>query len=270
MVPPKRVQVFGERASGTNFVKRLIGRNTALTPIEDLGWKHGFPQMIAVPEDVLVIAVVRDARAWALSMFARPWHTPPAMQRLDFPAFLRADYATIADRARYFPQIAAHGGLGQPLQADRHPLTGAVFPNILALRRAKLAGHLSLLVRTRPAALVRLEVGAGRSRGFSGRPRHHALPCAYYGIPPGDQAARIAFPARRRSAPGRSGRHLVRRSRLSAVRDGCRAGGDAGLSVLRFLYGVKLRASLHAEAVVPRAARPRTDIDRPALPGLGS
>ncbi len=166
MVPPKRVQVFGERASGTNFVKRLIGRNTALTPIEDLGWKHGFPQMIAVPEDVLVIAVVRDARAWALSMFARPWHTPPAMQRLDFPAFLRADYATIADRARYFPQIAAHGGLGQPLQADRHPLTGAVFPNILALRRAKLAGHLSLLVRTRPAALVRLESVQADPEGF--------------------------------------------------------------------------------------------------------
>ncbi|KMK67528.1 hypothetical protein [Puniceibacterium sp. IMCC21224] len=155
--PPRRVQVFGERSSGTNFVKRLIGRNTSVQPIEDLGWKHGFAQMAAIPEDVLIVAVVRDARAWALSMHAKPWHTPSAMQRLEFTDFLRTEWATIADRPRYFPQVAALGGTGRPLQQDRHPITGRAFANLFALRRAKLAGVLGFFQRDCAFVLVRLE-----------------------------------------------------------------------------------------------------------------
>ena len=45
---PHAIQVFGERSSGTNFVKRLIGRNSVLKPTEEMGWKHGFPQMTAM------------------------------------------------------------------------------------------------------------------------------------------------------------------------------------------------------------------------------
>ena len=45
--PVGRYQVFGERSSGTNFVKRLVGRNTALIPTEELGWKHALPHMTA-------------------------------------------------------------------------------------------------------------------------------------------------------------------------------------------------------------------------------
>ncbi|MGP6086223.1 hypothetical protein [Antarctobacter jejuensis] len=154
---PSRFQVFGERSSGTNFVKRLIGRNSALTPIEDLGWKHGFPQMTAIPGDVAVICTVRDARTWALSMHAKPWHCPPAMQALPFDEFLRAEWRTIADRKRYFPQVAALGGQGMPLQQDRHPLTGLPFANLFALRQAKLAALLSYLNRGCTVVLCRME-----------------------------------------------------------------------------------------------------------------
>ncbi|MGR3272483.1 hypothetical protein [Thalassococcus profundi] len=164
--PLRRYQVFGERSSGTNFVKRLIGKNTALRPIEDLGWKHGFAQMIAVPEDVAVVCVVRDARPWALSMFAKPWHCPPAMQALDFSAFIRAEWATVADRARYFPQMEALGGLGQPLQQDRDPLTGACFANLFALRTAKLRGLLSYSNRGCPLVLARLEAVQAAPEAF--------------------------------------------------------------------------------------------------------
>ncbi|MBV2361020.1 hypothetical protein KUH32_14745 [Thalassococcus sp. CAU 1522] len=155
--PVTRFQVFGERSSGTNFVKRLVGRNTALTPREDLGWKHGFAQMTAIPADFAVICVVRDARAWALSMHAKPWHCPPAMQALDFPAFLRAEWTTVADRKRYFPQVADLGGEGRPLQQDRHPLTGLPFANLFALRRAKLAALSSFANRGCALVLARLE-----------------------------------------------------------------------------------------------------------------
>lgn len=163
---PTRFQVFGERSSGTNFIKRLIGRNTPLTPIEDLGWKHGFPSMTAIPMDVAVICAVRDARAWALSMHAKPWHCPPAMQALPFSDFLRADWATIADRQRYFPQVAALGGQGQALQPDRHPITGLPFANLFALRRAKLEALLSFHRRGCTMVLCRMEAVQADPQAF--------------------------------------------------------------------------------------------------------
>lgn len=164
--PPTRFQVFGERSSGTNFVKRLVGRNTALSPMEDLGWKHGFPQMVAIPPDVAILCTLRDARAWALSMHAKPWHCPPDMQALAFSEFLRAEWATKADHKRFFPQVAALGGTGMPLQQDRHPLTGRPFANLFALRRAKLEALLSFLNRGCTVALVRTEAVQAAPEAF--------------------------------------------------------------------------------------------------------
>lgn len=86
-----RLQAFGERSSGTNFVKRLIGRNTPLSPTEELGWKHGFTQMTAESPNTLVVCVTRNAVDWAHSLHAKPWHCPPEMQRLAFSEFIRAE-----------------------------------------------------------------------------------------------------------------------------------------------------------------------------------
>ena len=101
--------------------------------------------------------VVRDARAWALSMHAKPWHCPPAIQALPFSEFIRAEWATVADRKRYFPQVAKLGGVGQPLQHDRHPLTGLPFKDLFALRQAKLAGLMSFAQRGCTLVFARLE-----------------------------------------------------------------------------------------------------------------
>ncbi|MFW2587171.1 hypothetical protein [Sagittula sp. SSi028] len=165
-VPPRRYQVFGERSSGTNFVKRLIGRNSALTPIEALGWKHAVPHMTAIPADVAVVVCVRDARSWSRSMHAKPWHTPPVMQALDYSAFIRHPWDTVADHKRYFPQVAEHGGTGQPLQHDRHPLTGAVFQNLFELRTVKLQAHLSFLNRKCTVILCRMEAVTAAPQDF--------------------------------------------------------------------------------------------------------
>ena len=66
-----------------------------------------------------------------------------------------APWDTIIDRARYFND--AKQLLGQPLQQDRHPLTGAMFENLFALRRAKLAALLGHLNRGCTCAVLRLE-----------------------------------------------------------------------------------------------------------------
>ena len=154
---PTRFQVLGERSSGTNFVKRLLGRNSNLTPVETLGWKHGPPSALAIPEDLAVICVVRNATDWALSMHAKPWHCTPEMQHLPFSDFIRAEWQSIVDRPRYFPEAAASGGLGRPLQADRDPQTGGVYDNLFALRRGKFNGLLSYLQRRCTCVLLRME-----------------------------------------------------------------------------------------------------------------
>ncbi|MGH1356763.1 MAG: hypothetical protein ACRBBS_17035 [Thalassovita sp.] len=163
-VPPTRFQVIGERSSGTNHLKRLLGRNTPLTPVEQLGWKHGGMQALAIPRDLVVVLSLRNAVDWALSMYAKPWHTPPAIQRLGFSEFLRAEWATIIDHQKYFDG-AGPLMVGQPLQQDRDPM-GLPYPNLFALRVGKLAAHLSLVNRGCSLVIARHESVLADSEGF--------------------------------------------------------------------------------------------------------
>lgn len=154
--PVARFQVFGERSSGTNFVKRLIGRNTALDHSDELGWKHGFAQMLAVPRDMAVVCVVRNPERWALSMFAKPWHSTPDLQRLPFSEFIRAEWQTVFDKQRYLGKLGRHY-VGRPLQQDRDPITGQPFSSLFALRSTKLAHLMSFPNRDCTCVFLRLE-----------------------------------------------------------------------------------------------------------------
>lgn len=154
-VPPARFQVLGERSSGTNLARRLLARNTPMAATEDLGWKHGFPSALAIPPDLAVICMVRNAADWALSMHAKPWHATAAMQALPLSDFIRAPWQTTIDRARYFPDSKAL--VGQPLQQDRDPATGAPFDNLFALRRAKLAALMGYTARDCTCVILRTE-----------------------------------------------------------------------------------------------------------------
>lgn len=151
-----RFHVLGERSSGTNFVKRLMGRNTPLKPTEALGWKHAFVHMRAVPSDLAVVCVVRSADSWVRSMHTKPWHTTHALQALPFSEFIRAEWDTLVDRPRYFDDLDPLT-LGQPLQYDRDPLSGERFENIFALRTAKLRSLLSMLNRDCACVILRME-----------------------------------------------------------------------------------------------------------------
>lgn len=155
--PLRRFQVLGERSSGTNLLRRLMMRHSPLEASEALGWKHGFPHMLAVPPDLVVLGIVRNAADWARSMHAKPWHTPPEMQRLDLSRFLRAPWETVVDRARYFGGAAARPLVGQPLQYDRDPVTGAAFDTLFAMRSAKLRALAGMFRRDCTMVLVRME-----------------------------------------------------------------------------------------------------------------
>ncbi|WP_328701282.1 hypothetical protein [Sedimentitalea arenosa] len=147
--------MLGERSSGTNLARRLLARNTPLAPSDVLGWKHGFPSMLAIPADLAVICMVRNAADWALSMHAKPWHATASLQALPFSDFIRAPWHSTIDRARYFP--GAEELVGQSLQQDRDPLTGAPFANLFELRRAKLAALLGYAARGCTCVVLRVE-----------------------------------------------------------------------------------------------------------------
>lgn len=181
--PPTRFQVIGERSSGTNYVKRLLGRNTGLTPTESLGWKHGTIQTLAIPRDLAVILCVRNAADWARSMFTKPWHTPAPMQSLAFGDFLRAPWDTIIDHPKYFAGIDPQA-VGQPLQQDRDPANGRPYANLFQLRTGKLMTHLTLGNRGCTFVLVRAELAIAEPQSFLARLR------TGLGLPPSDAPLR--------------------------------------------------------------------------------
>lgn len=179
-----RFQVIAERSSGSNFLKLVLAMNTPLIYSDVLGWKHGQLERPMIPSDLVVAVVVRDADAWARSMFAKPWHTSPAMQRLGFSEFLRARWETVIDRRRYFVDYAPDLEVGQPLQFDRDPMTGNCYDNLFALRRGKLRAHLTYLNRGCNVCLVRNEAVVADPEGFVHRFR------AAFGLPPMDTTFR--------------------------------------------------------------------------------
>lgn len=172
--PPTMFQVFGERGSGTNVVRKLIERNTRAFRTEGLGWKHGFPMMAAIPQCLLVVCVVRDARKWALSMHKRPWHMDPRDQGRGFSEMIRCEWRSVVDRPSDFELISEEcPSQGEPLQYDRHPITGAPFPNLFALRKWKLRALSGLRNRGASFAFVQLEHVLADPEDFIVRLRAH-------------------------------------------------------------------------------------------------
>ncbi|MDQ2089176.1 hypothetical protein [Marimonas arenosa] len=157
-----RFQVFGERRSGTNALERFLSENTRLARSRDFGWKHGFPVFPVLPRCCLFVVVVRDPFDWLKSFYRAPFEADPALADLEFSEFLRSEWKSLF--TPYKSGWKGHGyaldlqvGRGEELQADRNPITGARFANVVEMRRLKLAGHLSLLARGINAVALRYE-----------------------------------------------------------------------------------------------------------------
>ncbi|MBU2983530.1 hypothetical protein KO498_17115 [Lentibacter algarum] len=187
VVEPSEHFVFGERNTGTNLVHSLLIKNIpALARSAGdrigahgfrYGWKHGFPMMVAAPASTLAVVLFRGPEPWLRSMHKRPWHAPERAA-MPFAEFIRAEWVSRIDEQN-FGVLRDDARWGAELQYDRHPLTGAGFDNILALRNAKTTGFLSLAARFESCLLVRHEDVSADPEGFvecvsqlSGLPRY--------------------------------------------------------------------------------------------------
>ena len=83
------IQIFGERNSGTNYLKQLLEIN--LDPKIEIGskfgWKHGFTHKRAIKnkdtEHTLFLVLTKDPYSWLISMNQRPHQ---AVQSIDYSA----------------------------------------------------------------------------------------------------------------------------------------------------------------------------------------
>ena len=154
-VPITRVQIYGQRCSGTNLVTRAIEANMPGVEItEAFGFKHWFvpPQTLFV-KDTLVLVVARDAYDWARSLHRQPWHAHPELKAKPFDAFIRSDWHS------YWDDHFGHIEPGHPMHGDemlheRDPETGERFANCIAKRTAKLRHWSSLTNRAHNVALL--------------------------------------------------------------------------------------------------------------------
>ena len=145
--PVRNFQVFGERSSGTNFTNHLLRQNLNMRPVHCYGWKHGYPSMLSIPSNALIVVVFRNTHDWLRSMYKKPWHTIQSLRQLSFSEFLRSEWQTISDIPGVLPDYDKKNTLNQVLQLDRHPITGRPYNNIIELRNIKTASFLGFLNR---------------------------------------------------------------------------------------------------------------------------
>jgi hypothetical protein len=163
---PRRIQIFGERCSGTNWVAQILRRNLpGMRLVDDFGWKHswatGAPEQ---GEDCIFVVVHRDPFDWLRSLHQMPWHTGPELRGVPFAQFLRtpwrcvwgSDMELAVDDARH----------GTEMLHERDPATGEPFANAMRLRTAKIRSWDALRDRVRHHVVLRYETVLADPRAF--------------------------------------------------------------------------------------------------------
>ncbi len=136
----KRVQIYGERCSGTNYLKKLIETNFTQTVINEYGHKHFFGfQNLKGTDDVLFVCIIRNPFTWINSFYKKPWHVDPKITR-SIDSFLTEEFSSYYDRShgpeRHGLQILEDKNIFCPRKN---------YKNIFELRYQKLKWMLKVL-----------------------------------------------------------------------------------------------------------------------------
>ncbi len=126
MPPIKKVTIYGERCSGTNYLEELLINNFDVEIVWDHGWKHffGFADLNKEnSQDVLFIGIVRNIFDWINSLYTFNWHIPKYL--INRRKFLNSEFFSIDKRD------------GLENMKDRNMLTGERYKNIFELRSTK-------------------------------------------------------------------------------------------------------------------------------------
>lgn len=162
----RRIQIYGERRSGTNFLEQLLVANLRSVPVcRDYGWKHGFHGPgVETADDCLFLVIYRNPFDWLRSLHRRPFHAAPSLRRIPFSDFIRREWWCVWDEQAGRPR--GHEMHGLEMMSERDPETGERFPNVLRLRTAKIRNWEGLRARTTHTEYVRYEDLAASPSGY--------------------------------------------------------------------------------------------------------
>lgn len=153
----KRIQLYGERASGTNYLKQLLVKNIPNTAhTNQYGWKHFFPpKTFPNSEDCLFIVIYRNPFDWLRSLHLQPHHTHPSLKNISFSEFIRTEWQCIWDEwANVHPDDEKYR---KEMLFERNPITGERFENVIKLRNAKIKAFELLKKKVTQIEYIRYE-----------------------------------------------------------------------------------------------------------------
>jgi hypothetical protein len=133
-----KIQIFGERCSGTNYLESLVSTNVRNAEIGwEFGWKHFFPHGDpAAAADTVFLVIYRHPFRWLQSLHRNPWHVAPHLRGRSFAEFIRSEWMCVYDESSNTPPSDPR--YGQEMLFERDPRTGERFANVLHLRSAKI------------------------------------------------------------------------------------------------------------------------------------
>ena len=93
----KKIVIYGERCSGTNYLEELLLLNFDVEIIITCGYKHFFGfENLTGNDDILFIGIVRNLCDWVNSLYRNPYHLPSELTT-NIHAFLNNSFYSIYD-----------------------------------------------------------------------------------------------------------------------------------------------------------------------------
>lgn len=133
----KKIQLFGERCSGTNYAAQLFNANFPEIELTNkYGFKHRFhEQLDSEIDSCLFVVVYRDVFDWLRSFHLKPYHAAPELRNIPFSDFIRKEWRAVYTKSS--GRTPDDPLWGTEMMFERCPETGKRFSNVLALREAR-------------------------------------------------------------------------------------------------------------------------------------
>jgi len=118
-----KVTIYGERCSGTSYLKELFDINFNVELTWQYGWKHFFGfNNLENSDDTLFIGIIRNLPDWVNSLYREKHHLPPHLTANEY-TFLNDEFYSIDNN--------------NEIIFDRNIETNKRYKNIFELRHVK-------------------------------------------------------------------------------------------------------------------------------------